>query len=175
MKRVQAMTFLVSAAVSGVVFSNRPADAADRRVSAFGCFTSGGRFEEWQGDNTGVYSTARLNCPLPDDSYMPKWSVRTLTVYGRDGNSSPPPSNYTDPDLDPNIWAVACVTYWGIAGGGCGTGVATNGTFSGNYAVSPGLEVWSQGYPDFAYLWLRLPRGSTTTTQSTFRGFHVST
>jgi hypothetical protein len=142
-----------------------PAEAKWTRTHASGCIAvnPGLRspydvsFALWNDSTTGEMT---LLCPLSDTDYLPKTSLTSLNIHGKDGHPSR------------NVDAMLCRSNWASTGGGC-SAIVSSPTGTADYTLQPNRSILTGRTTDFAYVWVRLPRKSGS-SRSGLRGFYTA-
>ena len=137
------------------------AQAKEARVHASACRTEGGVPAAHHGTlaNNSSSNAMLVYYPIADTDSFRKQDIYTLNIHGHNGTS------------ERKTLARACVAYWGMAGGSCDVGVASD-YGSQEYTLKPFLNVWnSVTVNDFGYLYISVPPQASTGAVSIFRGY----
>ena len=110
--------------------------------------------------NDSTRTDMKLLCPLSDTDYLPKTSLTTLNIHGKDGSSNR------------NVDAMLCRSNWASTGGGCSS-IVSSPTGTSEYTLQPSRSILTGRTADFAYIWVRLPP-KIGTSRSGLRGFFTS-
>lgn len=164
MSRKPLLLFAIAATGSFVLSSTGEADAAWRRQGPSFCHLYGStNFRNNYGEieNRSTSTTLELECPVIDDSFLPKGSLTTLNLHGADNHSNA------------SARSMACVTYYPTVGGECGPWAVSGDAMVGQYVLTPSRTAWSAEFHegDFGYILVSLP-AMTGSSPSTFRGYY---
>lgn len=83
-------------------------------------------------------------CPWFEDSSYSRTAITYIHVHGYDAQTND------------EVKVAACVKYYGIAGGQCGTEASSGIGKSGHFSIYPDIQPWVENFFDFAYLRVRL-------------------
>jgi hypothetical protein len=149
MDRKQVIAFIACAAFGAGITWQRDVDAKERRIAVDACFVGAndigdiGNLPQSGLRNWGL-NFAEVQCPIPEDSYFDKTDMWWVYVLGEDKSNV---------DF---VATAACISYWGITGGGCGNQATTTNGGTGIYELLPSASLWTS-VSDFAYVYVKLP------------------
>jgi len=137
---------LAAAAIAGTLSFTSPSWAWWFKISPVECVPTGGG--AWDGSGKLPPS---VNCPIRDDSNMPKTSARVVSVYITLSSSG----YYAT--------AARCLHYWWLSATTCGAQVST-GLTPGDYTLQPAQtnDFWISTGAELGYLnvsWSSSPLG----------------
>ena len=172
-RRTVWIPFLASAGLSAVLCHIGTAQAWWVRASPATCFLD--MEESFRTTRVGIYGPssignwdstlpAVLECPVPDDSNLPKTEIVATHVEVMDHNTAT------------GVSAVACVQFWAADGGACSSSVGSSIGGTGHFRLDlPGVtSVWGSAHAlDFGYVYVVLPQ-LTTNTPSAVTGLWFS-
>lgn len=166
------ITALSMGAASSAVLTtavNSAASVFERRVTGASCRASPGyaaNLDYLIDDTNGApwasgSVTVPFFCPVPEDTCMQKTNISTLNVHVEDHSTTS------------SVYAWACVTYSGSAGGACGNYDLTSASGTGNAVLHPECTKWGSSYSaDFPWVAVWLPPYSSA--GSSIHGFYIS-
>jgi hypothetical protein len=168
------VALLASGIVSGFVVCHvSTADAGWQRVLGISCKPAAPDFSPlhqwylaqsgivWVGNGEAPYAFA--TCPVQESSSFPKSSVTQVNVHGEDRSTVE------------GVRVQACVTYWSVSGGDCGTAYNSGDSFLGQFTGTPSLARWSAAEThDFPYFMARMP-AETASGSTSLRGMYIVT
>jgi hypothetical protein len=175
MTRRACILFSVSMVLGAGLFYVVKAHAFFRRLSPHACwqnpagaltgtaFAGGGAAYL---SNTSTSAATFLFCPIPDDTNLPKNTIRTINAHGRTATGV----------ASPHAGLAQCVVFWDQLGSDCGATLETTAT--GVWTLAPPVNVvWSQtdsshsaGFP---YVTVTLPPSGTGSNVSALFGLFL--
>lgn len=155
--------FLIALVVASVGTMPLTANAKWTRTHASDCTTLGGIpiDTSWAMYNNSTIQDMVFLCAINDDDRFLKQNVHTLNIHGWDGHSQR------------RVSAMTCRSLWHTTGGGC-SAMVQSAAENQHYTLRPALNQWNNATTgDFGYVWVRIPR-KTTSGISSLRGYYTA-
>lgn len=130
---------LAAAVIAGTLSFTSPSWAWWYKIAPMECVATGGG--TWDGSSARLPGTGSVNCPIRDDSNMPKTSARVVSVYITQANNL----GY--------VSAARCLHYWWQSAISCGAPVSTVQA-AGDYTLQPAQtnDFWINTGAELGYL-----------------------
>jgi len=153
----------VVASISAVVaLLATPSQAFDRRIHGSACMAINGITNFISRGNISTTNSLQAECPIPTDSDIRKFQLRTVNLH------------FTDNSTSFGVWVQACVEFWDFNGGECGSVAQSSAGGTGTSGLGAPLNGpnWLRSEGDFAYLLVLLPPAQQGT--SLIKGYFMA-